>query len=508
MILAEITAAIDAAGTTTVLRYGTEGHTTGPAETPANACYEPRIKPLSSISRAMFAGGTYGKNRVGYGDIQLVNTDGGLDAIKDYGFDGRELVLRLGSPGAAYPSGWPVVFRGTIEQAEFNWKQASFRLRDKLMLLDRPYLQTRYAGTNSLPSGLEGEAQDLKGRPKPHAHGKVYNVSPPCVNTARLIYETGSVNTVDAGYDRGVALTAGADYTDQTDMETNAPTAGQYRAWPAGGYIRLGSTPAGIVTFDLTQGATAAARTPAQLLKQIALDMGVASGDISSADVTALDTANAAEVGIWCADESTALQHMDQLAASVGAWYGFDRLGVLRMGRLQAPSGTPAATLTETEILDGKIDRVANADEGRGLPVWRVTVNHSRNYTPQPNDLAGTVTDARRAWLALDLRATAAEDSAVKTQYLLAPELSRDTLLTAAADADTEAARLLALYKVKRETFKLTVRVDADLAQALDLGAVVELAMPRFGLDAGKLFTVIALDADYALNALDLTLWG
>lgn len=508
MILAEITAATNAAGDTTVLRYGTAGHITGPGETPANAYYEPRIKPLSSISRAMFGGGTYGNNRVGFGDLQLANTDGGLDGIKDFGFDGRDLVLRLGAPGAAYPSGWPVVFKGTIEQAEFTWKQASFRLRDKLMLLDRPYVEARYAGTNSLPNGLEGTAQDLKGRVKPHAHGKVFNVAPACCNTSRLIYEVGVCNSVDALYDRGIALTAGAAYTDQTDMETNAPAAGQYRAWVAGGYVRLGSTPAGMVTADLTEGASAAARTVAQIIKQIALDMGVASGDISSADVTALDTANASVVGVWAADDANALSLMDQLAASVGAWYGFDRLGVLRMGRLIAPSGTPAATLTIDEIIDGKIDRVANSDEGHGLPSWRVTVNHSRNYTPQPNDLAGAVTDARRAWLALSQRGSVAEDAAVQTQYLLAPELNRDTLLTAAADAATEAARLLALYKVKRETFSAAVRVDATLAQALDLGTVVSLQVPRFGLTAGKLFLIVGLDADYARNALNLTLWG
>lgn len=598
MILAEIVAATDAAGTTTTLRFGTAAHTTTPSETPASVFFDPRIKPLSSISRAMWGGGSYGQSKIGIGDIQLSNADGALDAIKDYGFDGRALTLRLGEPGAAYPAGLPIVFKGTIEQAEFTWGQASFRLRDRLFELAKPLLQNRYGGTNVLPAGLDGGAQDSKGKPKPRIYGKVYNISPPLVNTSLLTYQVSdaAITTVDAVYDRGAALTAGGErrlatlgiasvtrtfttpasgstlttspahgYTtgDPVTVATTgtlpAPlnttttyfarvlaastvsmhttraaaiagtgaivytTAGtgvhnisntrtlagsfDWSSNATGSYLVLGSTPSGALTADVT-GSSAANSTCAQILEQIALDMGIAAGDISAADVTALDTATTAVLGIYCDDTANALDAMDQIAASVGAWYGFDRLGVLRMGRLVAPGGSPAATLTTTEIIDGRIERIANPDAGRGLPQWRVTVQHSRNYTPQPSDLAGSVTALRRAYLALGYRASQAEDATIKTQYLLAPELARSTLLTTEAAAAAEAARLLALYKVKRETYQATVRLDATLAQSLDLGAVVALQIPRFGLAAGKNMVVLAIDADYALNTLTLTLWG
>ncbi|WP_217995126.1 hypothetical protein, partial [Methylogaea oryzae] len=320
--LAEITAAIDGAGTTTVLRYGTEGHITAPGETPPNAFYDPRLRQPGSLARNLFSDRTTsGASRIGYGEITLINNDGALDALAGYGFDGQPLVVLTGPRGAPYPSGWTVAFTGTMESAEFTATEVIIRLRDRLAELDKPVLQTLYAGNNSLPNGLEGTADNIKGQPKPRAYGSVFNVSPPLVNTSRLIYETGSCKSVDAVYDRGAALTKGADYSSQSDMESNAPAAGNFRVWPAGGYFRLGSSPAGQITADVTQGAAAGNRTAAQLLKQIALDAGIAAGDIVAADVAALDALNSAAVGVWVSDTSTAVQIMDAVAASVGAWY-------------------------------------------------------------------------------------------------------------------------------------------------------------------------------------------
>lgn len=504
--LVEIDAAIDAAGTVETLRYSDEGHITRPDETPANAYYAPRLTQPGNLARTMFSGGTAGQSRVGFGEIVLSNMDGGLDGIRDYGFDGRRCVVRTGPAGAAYPDGFTVAFTGNVEQATFDWSRLSFVLRDRLAELDAPLLSGRYLGTNALPDGLEGQAQDLKGKTRPRAYGRAFNVAPPLVNTARLIYEVGQCHSVDAAYDRAAALTKGTDYTSRADMEANAPAAGNFRVWPEGGYIRLGSSPAGQITADVTQGATASVRSTAQLLRQVALAAGILVADISVADVVALDVLNNAETGVWVTDTMTALAAMDALAASIGAWYGFDRQGSLRMGRLDIPAGTPVAELDRTNVVG--IDRVVSRDTGRGLPVWRMTVNYAKNWTVQPSDLAGAVTSDRRTWLALERRAAAVEDAAVKNQYLLAGEMARDTLLVEESAAANEADRLMAIYQVKREVYQAQVRVDEPLIAVLDLGAVVRLTLPRFGLDAGKLFCVIGITADYRSNALELTLWG
>jgi hypothetical protein len=504
LYLVEVVAAVDAAGSTETLRYGNRGYQTEPGDTPANVNYLPRISNAGTITREMFSGErTEGASRVGYGEIVLTNTDGGLDDLKDYGFDNRQLMVKTGTPETAFAS-LNTVLVATMAQVALSRRSVSISLKDRLYELDTQHQKSTYAGSNSLPNGLDGVA-DLQGKPKPYMLGKVYNVSPPLVNTSRLIYQlnNGAINSVEAVYDGGVALTAGATYPDQATMESTAPAAGQYRVWLAGGYFRLGSSPVFEITADATQGAAAGNRTTAQLLKQLALDAGIDSGDITAGDVTALDTANSAVVGIWFADERTTLAAMDEVAASVGAYYGFDRLGDLRMARFAAPSGTPVLTIDQNNGFD--LDRVVNRD---GQPTYRVTVNHSKFWTTQTSGLSGSVTAANRSNLAQEYRATATEDLDVLDQHLAAQEQVRNTLLTSASDAATEATRLLTLYKTRRDVYKVTVRLTSAAIQALDLNAVVTLQWDRFGLDAGQLFRVIAGEFDYSRNRAILTLWG
>ncbi len=502
MIAVEITAAIDAAGTTTTLYVADDRLITTGTDTPAYVAFDPRLVDPGNLGRNAFSDGkTGGATKLETGEIVLANIDGALDGWLDYGFDGRPVVIRTGFAGVAYPAGWTVVLTGTVEAVEATTDKLTLRLRDKQYQLDVPALSTIYGGTNVLPAGLDGTTDDLKGQRRPKAYGAVFNVSPPCCNTSRLVYEVGGCNSVDAVYDRGAALTAGAVYTSQVDMETNAPAAGAFRAWPAGGYFRLGSSPAGQITADVTSGAAASSRTTAQIIKQIALDVGLPAGAISSTDVTSLDAANAAVVGIWLQDDTTALSAMDQIAASIGAWYGFDKDGVLRVGQLAAPSGAPVLTINDYEVL--ALERQPAKDNS--IPAWRYTLSHTRNYTPQPSDVAGVVTAARRAWIAQEWRTEKTESASVKTKYLLANELTADGLLISATDAATEASRRLALYSVRRDVLGVTVPIEAATADLMD---TVRVIYPRFGCTIGKDFRLTGIRYELAASRAVLTLWG
>lgn len=492
------------------LYYSTAGFTSTPTDTPASTYFDARIQQPALMRRDVFARGTTGgRSQVGYGELVLTNPDGGLDALIGYGFDGRTLTLRLGE--GDYPADWTTVLTGTIEQPQFDWGRIALRVRDRQEELDVPIQPTKFAGNNSLPNGLEGVAGDLKGKPKPLTYGSVFNVAPPMVNTSRLIYQVhdGAIDDIPAAYDRGVALTQGADYTSQSDMETAAPAAGNYRVWPAGGYFRLGSTPKGEVTCDVLQGAAAADRTVAQLVYDIVTGPGgIATGDVSSGDITALDTANSSVVGIYIDDETDITAVLDELANSVGAWWGFDASGVFRIKQFTAPSGSPVADFTPKEIIS--IERTATADTDEGVPVYRVILKYKKNYRVQDGrEIAGTAaTDVFRGFIREEYRKVIDTDSSVQTKHLLAPELTRETLLTVEADASTEASRLLTMYKTRRDRLNVRVRLDAETAALIDLGVVVQVTMPRWGYDSGKLFRVLGLQYDARINVLDMTLWG
>lgn len=506
--LVEIVAGTDSAGTTTTLRFSSENYVTKPTDSPANTYYEPRVKTPADITRNLFSNGTtYGASRVGYGVVELTNMDGGLDYMLPYGYGGRSLTIKTGLADADY-STFTTILSGTMEQVEFTFNTVTILARDKLAVLELPLQKTEFAGTNSLPSGLEG-VDDLKGQKKPVCYGKVYNIQPPLVNTSRLIYQVNdsSINDVTAVYDKGAGLTKGTAYSNVSDMETNAPAAGYYRvlSTSTGSYFRLGSTPAGLITADVTQGATSADRTAAQIGKLLAIKGGVASGDINSSDVTALDTANSAEVGIWIFGDDTGIACMDQVMQSVGAWYGYDATGQFRMGRFEAASGTADVQINEDNILS--IEAIRPTDTDRGVPAYKVILKYLKNYTVQSSDLAAGVTEARRNVLRYEYQAGFVQDATVQNQFLYAAEIDKTTLLVSSSAANTEASRLLSLYKVRRRMYQ--IQIALDVTETLpDLNDVANLTLDRFGLDSGTLFRIIGISSSYAKNRATLTLWG
>lgn len=514
--LAEITAYDPSLPGTITLRYATGGGYNHPS---APGYYEPRIIEPGQIRRSMFAGRTtLGAIEVGYGELRLANIDGALDALDDYGFDGRPLRVLAGDDAADY-STFAVVFTVTMLAPRISFAEVQILIRDRLFDLEKPLLTTKYGGTNVLPAGVDGE-DDIKGRVKPRAYGIVRGTAPVIVNTALDIYQVSdqALLSVNRVYDNAVQITTGANYTNQADMEANIPAAGTSRAWPAGGMFRLGAPSAGQITADADQGANAAARTAAQILKAIALSAGIASGDIASADVTALDAANSSECGRWIWDEITARQAMEEIANSVGAWFGFDRLGVLRMARFQAPSGSPVATLkrlTQDTIAEADtidlldVALVTGNDSDRGIPVYRVTLEYQRCYTVQAGvlDNTGAITAAARAFFSAEYRTVLAEDTSVQTAYLLSPAITIRALMHGTTPAQNEANRQLALRKVRRKRLSATIRADQTVA-TIDIGTLLNVKTPRFGLAAGRLFTVTGIEMRLAANQVVLDLWG
>jgi hypothetical protein len=301
---------------------------------------------------------------------------------------------------------------------------------------------------------------------------------------------------------------AGQAYASEADLldDDLAPAPGTYKVYLTGGYFRLGAVPAGLITADVTQGAAASNRTAAQLWKAVLERVGLTSADYSAADATALDVANAAVLGYWTDQEVRASEVLDLIAQSVGAWWGVDRTGVFRIQQLTAPSGTPVLALVAGDLIP-PFDRITPTDPGRGIPVYAVTVRWGRLGVVQGTDLAGAVTDVRRAYLAKEWREVRSLDASVQTAHPLAPELIMDTLLTTEADADAEADRVLALRSVLRDRYGFRIPLDED-SVTVDLGQVVSLTHDRFSLSAGKSFRVVVLEPDAAHHRLRLELWG
>lgn len=298
----------------TTLRWGTHGLWDG------DAYYEPRVLNPGNFERHMFSPKrTSGESRVGFGEAVTANQDGAFDHLRGWGFAGRTFRLRkTGTTAAAAVE----TFVGTVEQPAVTWDEVVWRLRDRLEDLRKPLQTNRYAGS-TVNGGLdEAEGtEDLKGRPKPVCDGRNSNVPAVLANAFDLVYQVndGAVTAVPAVYDAGVCLpTYAGDYPTLAALIAADLPRASWATCLAEGYFRLGSPPVGLVTADVTVGATAADRTAAQAALHLLDRAGIPPEDIDAASFAALDALNAAEIGLWVADDRTALDVLTEVLGSVG----------------------------------------------------------------------------------------------------------------------------------------------------------------------------------------------
>jgi hypothetical protein len=524
IILAELTGFTDVA-TSAVYRYSTgaeqdpytgRGFITSATDTPAHTPYDSRLITPGVIRRSLFGAGGAGvrsnaQAEVSYGYAVLNNIDGALDSLFDgtagVSFRERQIRLLTVMPGAAYSTA-TVAVNARISQAKLSLPEVEVGIRDRMYELESQHQTVLFAGNNSLPNGLEG-VDDLKGKPKPLPYGKVYGMPLKFCNTSRLIAQVSArtIVSVDAVYDGGNLLTAGAAYSSQADMETNAPTAGQYRVWNTTGmcYVRFGSSPVYKVTADVTAD-SGANSTCAQLLKTLATERGFSGSDISSSDVTALDALEAGVLG-WLVDSTiTTVELMSNIARGIASFWT-DNLGVLRMKRFDLPSGTASVVIAPWNCQ--AVEQVQNDED---MPTTTIRLKYAKYWEVQErNEVAGAVSEARRVDIGQEWRVSTATTTPSPNPHRRVRQAEIETAYSSKTDADAAATRLLNLTSAPRRTHILKgVMLSHEELSAVELGGVIELRWGRYGfsVETGTLRRVIAIETSLRDRRSDITVWG
>lgn len=485
---------------------GGVGFTSSPSSTPANTFFDPRLSRPYEARRDMFdKATTYGAVSFGAGELYLTNTDGGLDSLcTDYAVNGRDLRVYVAEKFSNnFPADYTLVHKAKINLAQSNDRLVRVSVKDKMKDLDKPLLQSKYLGNNLLPFGTEGVEDDLKDRRKPRVYGRVLNISPYFVNTARLIFQVSDKPcSVPAVYSRGVVWASQGSYAAFADLQNDAlePDQSKYKVYSGseGTFIRLGSVPAGTLTCDAETGEQRAA----ELLKNVALDAGISPTEINYADITALN-AYSYPCGVWVTEEMTSAQVMSVLASAIGAYFSFDRFGVMRTGRLELPS-SPVMAIYEDQFM--QFDLTSTADTDEGIPAKTLTLEYAKNYTPQ-TDLDDTAASARSSFAKVEYRKAVANNSTAAALYANAPEITLQTCLLYYADASFEAARRLDMLQHKR-VYSATVRITPAMFSLLDVGGCLTVYYSRFGLQAGKVLRCIGLTYNFMLHEVTFRLWG
>lgn len=467
-----------AAATETVY-LSDRGYVSEPTESPANTYFAPRVMEALNFQRSMFTTGKLGgQSFPSFGEIVLANADGGLDDFATYAWDDREVEVKVGEKGANLSQHF-TIFKGQSKSVDFDDLIVRVIIRDGQDKFTRTFPPNTYAGTG----GNEGSAI-MEGLPKPICLGQVFNISPVLVDEANDVYQVhdGPIESIVAVYENGVATT---NFT--SDLSN--------------GRFTMTSSVTGNITADVKGAKPGGSykETAGDIMRFVATEYGGLTdpGDLDTASFTALNTANSATVGCYYSQRAEILSVLDDLANSIGAFFGFDRSGLLNVGRIEVATGSADLELDSTNIIT--LERLPTE-----VPTSTVVLGYKQNFTVfDENTLDASATD--RDFFLRESAQVTDEDTAVAAIYPNAKFLEVDSKLIDSSAANTESARLLTLYKSQRDIYRIRCKAQPF---TIKLNDVVKVTFARYDLTAGKLFRVISLFEDAAINEVELELWG
>jgi hypothetical protein len=344
-----------------------------------------------------------------------------------------------------------------------------------IQVRSREHLMSQMVASTKIASGV------ASGQYYPLCYGQCWNVQPLCTDTSndRYYANVADVYAFNEVRESGNAL-SGTGWGDNGD-----------------GSFDLSNPPEGMITCDVQGMMTGGSLI--NKIKEIVTDVCITrgpfvSGDFDTTTWTSLNTTFPQTMGLYVAQPRPICELMDEICASVGAFYYIDRDGKIVIKQFN---------LSGTSILDIGVDQIA----AKGLsitgviqPMDKVKRGYARNWAPQSTlgwvtdtaDASGnnTVTSANREKYERRHSWVLAENAGAANILKRQEPPPTGTLLTVSGDASTEATRWAALWTSPRVKFGVNCFLDGA---RINLGDRVKITHPRYGLADGVTGTVITV---------------
>lgn len=447
--------------TSPALYLSTVPYVTLPTDTDPNRMYSACIAGGVAITENLPLDGTASLST---GDIEIHNEDATLDSWLDMTWVNREIKVFIGD--VTWSRGdFKMIFSGLVsELTSSSANRLNIVLRDKLQRLNTPVTEDVIGGDGSNKDDIV-----------PLLFGECHNITPVLVDAPNETYKihNAAIERIIEVRDNGVPIVT-------TDTLSN-------------GTFKLTAQPAGAITVS-AQGSTPYTNTVAGIIQRLVTQYGNAferltSADLDTAQINSFDIAHQQPVGIYLTGKTNVLGVCQELAASVGAQVSMSKEGKLRLLKVIEPSGSPVVTITPADYVLGSLQISERTTVLSGM-----RLGYCKNWTTQDNLETGIPTEHKdlfaKEWLTVS-----SNDAVVATEYRLHGEPEQeDTLLLNSATAQAESDRRLNLWKKQRTVYRLT---GYSHLLTLELGSVVELKVPRFGLNNGKLGQIISIQSDW-----------
>ena len=303
----------------------------------------------------------------GRAEIATGDNDSGMEALRNYYWDGRNVTAYMGDPATAF-SEFGVVLSAQVQ--DVSWNESVFRA----VLRDSDYVFRNPVQTVKFTSG------DLNNSDMPLVFGQVFNIEPRLRDALNYIYQVHDrrVQAINKVFDRGNVLTFAANFDTYAQLLAWTPVAGQYATCLDLAMFRLAARPVGPVTCDVEGDAAGGyVSTCASLIRRIAEYKG--GPDAPAFDHAAFEAINDSRPwvgGIYIdgVDATPVQEIIGQLAASLGAWTGVKADGKLTAGLFQI--GASALTIDVTDYV--RLEAIETP-----APAWQVRAGYAKSWLVQ-----------------------------------------------------------------------------------------------------------------------------
>lgn len=409
-------------------------------------------------------------------------------------YDVREAGLTL-SKGVVNISGGAVTVDAGTDV--FTLTAHGLSLNDVVWFKERPFLgaYTDFAPFAGMVSGQQ-----------------YWVTSVPTANTFTLSATKGgsSVNVTSATY-----LGAGA-------LGERMLVRRWYDDLPNTGRIQLSSSAVGTITVDVKNGG---ASGPFSFMKDFILGWGkVSAADVDAAAFTAADADYSVKIG---APYHNYTQHgrgnlvdiLDRLSKAAFGWFGQSRTGLLTCGLIDL-AGLAAAAPVRSISGSSLVGPVTV--ENDQVAFGRATVEYNANQTVQGDGIHEAVSESDRRRFAVPFLGQQRSTAPAGTAYATNPGIYHKTMVEAepsdlgqltdyvfglagiTLSFPTDIAdKLVANAAPHRQFINAQCRLDC---YEVDLGQVVSIAYPRYGMSGGVNAIVIGALLDISAGRVDLEL--